>query len=394
MLNESAKNILKEIRVLLEKESNNLARFEQRMAALADQYGDQVYAPLFFITAHLEVSARTAKKYYFQLLSHWHVMNTCLTREIDFRVALLDYFVSINKRIKNPKIIEIKIFEKTQQDSYIDELTQLYNYRYFMTLLEQELSRAKRYHAPLSLVIFDVDDFKYYNDNNGHLAGNKALKQLARLVSKSIRDVDILARFGGEEFALLLPETNKEGAMIIANRICKAVRSAKFTYASKQPLKCFSVSGGLATFLVDAVTTEDLMRFADQALYRAKDWGKNQIALYVEERRDSERLATSLPGQIKLEKNLGDIILVENISEGGLLFNYHEPLALGSIAHLYFDLPGRRNQIHCKVKARRVEEVSAQEKYKIGVSILQMTQAEQNAIKKFMQGLQKVTPKK
>ncbi len=379
--------IAAEVGKLLCQESAQPARFVDGVMAVAENYGDEVYCVLLFTAVHLEFSRRTAKKHFHKVVEHWESLCEQTTRNIDFRVALLDYFLTINRRIKNPKIIEIKIFEKTRQETEIDDLTQLYNFRYFDKSIEREVMRASRYHTPLSLVLFDVDDFKHYNDTNGHLAGNKALRKLAGIIRNTVREVDIVARFGGEEFALLLPETNKEGAFTIADRIRQAVERAKFVNGKAQPMKRFSISGGVATLHVDATTSSTLVKKADQALYQAKARGKNQIALYIEEMREHERVSTAIMGQLSVSSHNGDVVLLQDLSEGGMLFHYERALPIATVCCLNFPLPGCQGTISCKVKVRRVEELGQGGRYGIGASIVQMRPADKKRMKAFIRSL-------
>lgn len=379
--------VLARINSLLVRHSRNPDKLVRQVDRLVNKFGDEVYPHLIFTTAHLEFTKRTAKKHWQEIVAHWEQMGESLNREIDFRVALLDYFIHFNKRIKNPKIIEIKIFQKTQEETFIDELTQLYNYRYFVRSMDVEIIRSNRYNASLSLVIFDVDDFKHYNDTNGHLAGNKALKKLAQVIGKSVRDVDILARYGGEEFALLLPETSKEGAFVIAERIRQSVARSKFPRGDMQPLKKFSVSGGVATLNVDASTGPDLVKKADQALYRAKSRGKNQIALYEDERRDSDRVGVAIVGRLQVASDQGDIFEVQNISESGFLFHFYKPIPLGSLLHLSLQIPGRKTPIPCKAKVKRVEEVKKNKIYEIGVRLVQIKQRDEKVYQRLVHSL-------
>ncbi|NOY54133.1 MAG: diguanylate cyclase [Deltaproteobacteria bacterium] len=369
---------------LLAGNSRDHRTFIAKVDRLVERCGNDFFPYLFFTTAHLEFPKRTAKKHWDEILLHWEKMRKCIKREIDFRVALLDYFIDINHRIKNPKIIEIKIFQKTQQESYLDELTQLFNYRYFQQALKNEIVRAQRYAAPLSLVIFDVDDFKNYNDTNGHFAGNQALKKLARTLKKGVRDVDVVVRYGGEEFAILLPETTKEGAMVISERIRNRVEITKYTGGAKQPLKNFTISGGVATLKVDAATGSELIKKADRALYRAKSRGKNQIALYEDERRDFERVSASLVGRLNVISDSGDLFSVKNLSEGGALLIYSSVLPLGSVLHLAFQVPGRKTPIACKAKVTRVEELKKNKSYEIGVRIIQIRERERKSLRRFI----------
>ncbi|MEE8329397.1 MAG: diguanylate cyclase [Thermodesulfovibrionia bacterium] len=384
MVKDQEVQIQSEIIKLLLRESSDREKLSRKMESLEGRFGNRIYTSLLFTTAHLEFEKRTAKKHCREILKHWGKMCRQVKRGVDFRVALLDYFIDVNKQIKNPKIIEIKIFQKTQQETYIDELTQLYNYRYFMKVLDHEIVRANRYHAPLSLVIFDVDDFKHYNDTNGHLTGNKSLKKLARIIKKSVRNVDIVTRYGGEEFAMILPETNKEGGLVISERIRERVEQSTFIKGEKQPLKKFTISGGLATLNVDAKTNSDLIKKADQALYRAKARGKNQIALYVEERREFERVNACLVGCFTVASNTGDTFVVHNISEGGFLFEFHKAIPVGTILHLSLNLPARKTPIQFKAKIRRLEELQKNKKYEIGVSIIQIRESEKKAMRRFI----------
>ncbi len=380
--------ILSEINKLLVRYSRDSEQFSERVERLAKNHGDEVYPQLIFTTAHLEFTTPTARKHVQAVLSHWETIRKSLRRDVDFRVALLDYFVDVNKRIKNPKIIEIRIFQKTQQETFVDELTQLYNYRFFMRALDAEVVRANRYNAPLSLVFLDVDDFKQYNDVNGHLAGNRALKRLARIVKKCLRDVDIPTRYGGEEFAVILPETNKEGAFVISERIRRTVEQSAFPKGDTQPLKRVSVSGGVATLNVDAATGKGLIRKADQALYRAKSRGKNQSALYEEERRDAQRMDTAIVGRLQLATSVGEVFEVRNISESGLLFQYPRELKIGTILQLSLTLPTRSTPINCKAKLMRVKQTEQDGIYELGARFVQIRDTEKKSLRRYIRELE------
>lgn len=379
--------INRQIGKLLRQRSIERADFETKVADIAGKYGDEVYCALLFTAVHLEFGKRAAKKHFHEVLKHWNNLCSDTRRDVDFRVALLDYFLTINRCIKNPKIIEIKIFEKTQQETEIDDLTQLHNFRYFSKAIELEVCRSSRYHTPVSLVLFDADDFKLYNDTNGHLAGNKALKKLADIIRKTVREVDVVARFGGEEFALLLPETNKEGAFTIADRICRVVERASFPNGKSQPQKRFTVSGGIATLHVDARDASTLIKKADQALYRAKARGKNQVALYVEELREYERVSTAIMGKLGISSDSSDLILLQDVSEGGVLFRYEKALPVATICQLSFSLPQVPEPISCKAKVRRVEALEGEGQYAIGASITQLKPRDKKALKTFIRSL-------
>lgn len=178
-------------------------------------------------------------------------------------------------------IEKIQILEKTRKLAITDELTSLYNHRHFVNLLQEELKRAKRYKRSLSIMLIDIDHFKHYNDTNGHLKGNDALKELAIVMLETIRNLDVLARYGGEEFAIILPEADRQEAEGCAERLREAIEKREFCNESAQPLGKLTVSVGYATFPDDAKIERSLINRADIALYKAKDQGRNRIIGYT-----------------------------------------------------------------------------------------------------------------
>lgn len=164
--------------------------------------------------------------------------------------------------------------------SITDPLTGLHNRRYLEARLTEELSRSKRYNYPLSFMMIDIDDFKLYNDQNGHQAGDRALEITAQCLRAALRKIDVASRYGGEEFSILLPQTGLEEAGAIADRIRRKIMSAKFPYARSQPLGHVSVSIGLSTFSPSLDSAEAIVRAADRALYHAKRHGKNRAYAY------------------------------------------------------------------------------------------------------------------
>ena len=164
-----------------------------------------------------------------------------------------------------------QLLDQLYQQATIDELTQVPNRRHFMNLAEIELRRAKRYHHPLSLVGIDFDGLKGLNDTFGHLAGDRALSVFSKIVNEIIRDVDVLGRIGGDEFLLLLPETDADGAALVMERIQDVLASSPVYYGKKS--FTISVSAGIACIQDWSDTLEDLYNRADSALYESKEEG-------------------------------------------------------------------------------------------------------------------------
>jgi diguanylate cyclase (GGDEF)-like protein len=174
-------------------------------------------------------------------------------------------------------LIAAKEKEKYQQLSIVDGLTELYNRRYFDEMIVKELEKASRYNHHLSFMIVDADHFKKFNDTNGHQAGDWALKRFAQIVAGSIRTVDYAFRYGGEEFAVILPETDKVGAIAVAKRFRLNVSLAKFLDSKAMPTAHMTASIGLATFPEDAKEAQELIHRADENLYAAKELGRDRI---------------------------------------------------------------------------------------------------------------------
>lgn len=191
----------------------------------------------------------------------------------------LDVFRSLASNIAMT-IAHAKHVAKVEVQAITDGLTGLYNYRYFRAILEQEFKRVVRYNRSLSLLMIDIDYFKHYNDANGHLMGDAALKTVADLLRASCRDIDFIVRYGGEEFAVLLPETNVKDAYLIAERIRASIAEYPFPNCQAQPNGALTVSIGIAEYPADADNDIDLIERADAALYQSKRCARNRISLY------------------------------------------------------------------------------------------------------------------
>lgn len=169
-----------------------------------------------------------------------------------------------------------ELHRRTEELTVIDELTETYNYRYFVQKLQEEKRRALRYNLPLSLIMVDIDWFKKLNDSLGHEAGNRVLKQLSAVIKSCIRDVDVFSRYGGEEFMVILPQTTQHEAATLGERIRAKVERTKFETAMGQ-ISSVTVSVGVSSFPENGRSHEDLVSITDQALYRAKGEGRNLV---------------------------------------------------------------------------------------------------------------------
>ena len=168
-------------------------------------------------------------------------------------------------------------YRNFKQQAITDGLTGLYNRRFFNDELDRELQRSARHFLKMSLILLDVDHFKKYNDNNGHQAGDDVLKKVAALFRETTRICDMECRYGGEEFALILPETSKIQALMIAEKLRKKVEETYFENQDKQPLGNLTVSMGVSTFPDDSAHVKQLIEKADAGLYKAKEYGRNCV---------------------------------------------------------------------------------------------------------------------
>ncbi len=168
-------------------------------------------------------------------------------------------------------------FQRIQELTITDDLTTLFNVRHLHTLLETEILRSARYRKQFSMIFLDLDHFKAVNDNHGHIHGSQLLRETAEVIKTHIRTVDYASRYGGDEFVILLPETPKSEAVHIAERLREEIE--KNTFLTDKGLQVhFTASFGVATYPEDAQTKEDLIKMADDAMYKVKNTTRNSVA--------------------------------------------------------------------------------------------------------------------
>lgn len=156
-----------------------------------------------------------------------------------------------------------------------DALTGLYNRRHFYEVLRTEFQRSRRHHRPLTVLMVDIDHFKRVNDQHGHLQGDRVLSQVGQLLSDELRQTDVVARYGGDEFALILPETDERSATIVAEKLRGTVEHRRFVNGGV--CNELTISVGVAGLDQTLMSEDALMRLTDAALYRAKDAGRNRV---------------------------------------------------------------------------------------------------------------------
>ena len=202
-----------------------------------------------------------------------------LARHPKFEKRMLEMVADIG----SVALSNIYQFNQIQQAANSDGLTRLYNKRYFLGRFGEEIIKAEKARAPLSLFIFDIDHFKKYNDTHGHMAGDECLKVTAQILRESLRDDDYAARYGGEEFVVVLANTDRNGALRAAEKIRNAIESHSYTPPHPvNPGGKVTISGGVATHPEDGTGSADLIRRADAGLYEAKRQGRNRVCMVAE----------------------------------------------------------------------------------------------------------------
>jgi diguanylate cyclase (GGDEF)-like protein len=347
--------------------------------------GQTACAVFFDVMTHIDLEPEAAAYCWKMILDHRRQLNAMLGRKVNLRTVICDYFCSVDKTLKNPIFVEIHVFENQLKTFVRDSLTGLYNRAAFDAALIKEMARARRHETELSVIFLDLDDFKLVNDRFGHLAGDAVLKDVGGIINNMIRSEDTAARYGGEEIVILLPETGKKNALILAERIRSKIEALNIEYEDKRIHP--TVSGGLASYPIDAQSGPELIKHADFALYRAKEFGKNNITVYSQNRRRFFRCDLFSNIQIR-PVNFGTepetvVAVGKNISVSGLLFESRYGFEIGARLELQIPVGTGRTPFVVMGTVVRVELFSA-ELYDIGVAFLEIDKTTRNEISRYM----------
>jgi diguanylate cyclase (GGDEF)-like protein len=305
--------------------------------------GDDVYSPLLSALTSVELDPDLSKEIWERAIKHRESLSNSLGRPVGVVVALHDLLANIERQITRPKIIELDIYSKIVQSMVTDGLTGLYNSVSFQAELEREIERCNRYGSFASLIIFSIDNFKKFNDTYGRQSGDMALKEFASVMKEKSRKVDLLARYDEETFACLLPMTNTNKALMVAERIREAIEKRDIPLGrGSSHFGRITCSGGIAALGSEILDSADqLIDRANRALYRAKAEGKNHIFVDFFEKREVVRLDFPLLlSYRKTDETTDEKHDVKMINFGGcgVLLQCTEKLALSSMIDIEFSL--------------------------------------------------------
>lgn len=245
-----------------------------KVDAQIEARGSVFFSDLFYAISHHHFAPEVAENLWALVLQHKHLMSEALGRNVRITVATLDYLSNVTDGISSPTLISEAYVAKIATLSMRDGMTGLYNHSSCYELLELEFRNHQRYGSGISLILTDIDDFKLVNDRHGHQEGDRVLIELAKSMTKQVRDSDICCRFGGEEFVVILPLTGSPAEVCeIAERIRKSAMN----------IMCggegITISAGVALCDQEIRSPRELIEKADRALYQAKRNGKNQVIL-------------------------------------------------------------------------------------------------------------------
>ncbi len=372
------------IYALLYRDDLGLDRLVAELEDLAQSEGAMVYSELLYLLSHIRFEEGEAERHWRAVIGHREAMEEALESEVDVSVALVSYFVQVNRQLQNPKLIELKVFEETQASAYRDELTGLHNFRFFQEYLGWEVHRCERHGASFSIAMGDIDNFKDYNDRFGHTQGNSTLRVVARTLVEAGREEDVTARYGGEEFVLVMPETSKDDAAVVADRICEAIGDLELS--ADDPMHRVTMSFGVANYPLDAVTTDDLIRCADRAMYIAKARGKNQVQLYGANRRAHRRIDTVVEGEYRVFDVESRPFSTLDISERSLRVNVDRPVPVNSLVEFTLILPDNDQKVSALGRVIRADQ-HGQDTYELAISIVDIASGEHITLKRYLRAL-------
>jgi diguanylate cyclase (GGDEF)-like protein len=378
---------------LLDEDIHNANRVLEELDHISAESGIPAHSALLLTLTHLPFDQKEARRHWEAILQHHAQLRRQTGRSVGVRLALFDYFMNVNQRIVNPKIIELNMYEHMERTANNDWLTGLYNRHFFRTSLRTELRRCKRFGLVFSLLYLDIDNFRYVRERHGHAVSDLLVKEVAGLVKSKVRDIDVAARWSNEEFVVSLPETERMGAYVVGERIRAAVEQHFLRRAHAGRAVRLTLSGGIAEYPSDAGVGEKLILASAEALYQAKARGKNRISVFFREKRDYIRFDTRrrklgvevLDSSVPGPAHSG--LRAKNISRSGILFESDAAYPLGQMLQIVCTSADASETLTLQARVVRVEEIEMAPpapRYEIGATFVFQWEQQESEIADFL----------
>jgi diguanylate cyclase (GGDEF)-like protein len=391
MAQESLGRYREELLQALQEDAHNEERVLRRLDQIRAEEGIAATAALLLALTGMSFEESEARAHWQSILAHRRSLASVLKREVALRVAVLDYFLNLNRALTGPRLIDLALSERAEPGAAVDRVTGLPNPPAFLAALQAETRRARRYDLGLSVLYLDLDDFRELNDRHGELVGGIVLREVAILVQNKIRDIDVAARLAGEEFGVILPETERMGAFLVAERIRREIEKHGLRRAvDGRPIR-LTASLGVARYPEDATTADRLVERAEEALHLAKARGGNGVSVYYRERRQFIRFDLTR-GPVRLVVTPAPPAAAaplegraRNVSHGGLLFESDVPYAIGVMLQVVCEDGRRGARLTLPARVVRVEAIEERPgSFEVGVAFLVEWEHQESEILEFL----------
>jgi len=338
--------------LLAEKEDS---LFLAEVDSLARVHGNGVYKEMLKLLVGKHFGTELSGRYWREAIAHCREIYRPEYAARGFRPALLDYLRNVVGEFSDPRIIEADYLHNIARSSVTDGLTGLYNQTYFKNTLETTIVNQRRSgDRQFALVLLDLDHFKQYNDRCGHLCGDEALRLCAGVITGALRDGDMAVRYGGEEFALLLPDVDRQTAYLVADRIRRDIEDFHFPGQELLESGSLTISGGIAVFPENGETAEEVIKAADKELYKAKEVRNTIYNDTTDRRRSSRKPIRTLVEYASFDGALYRPALSIDISEKGMGIGCENLLFEGMTLSLRLTRPYWPVNRHLSARVRQV----------------------------------------
>jgi diguanylate cyclase (GGDEF)-like protein len=362
-------------------------RFSEHVEPLVRDHGVEVYSELLHQLVHLRFEPEEAREHWERIVYQQRVMQEQLTSVVDVRVSLINYFTSVNRVLRNPKIIESDLLDAAGDDSRIDHASGLYGPRFLADFLDAEIARSRQYNAPVSLLMIEIDDLESIRSAVGVSAGGTAFRAVASRLRRCVRSVDLAASCGDGRFALVLPSTPKANAVCVGERALDDIGEHVATRSDRTGARPVSVRVGIATCPADGIEVADLIGHAEAALAEAGSAEHERVALYGNSMRSYRRTRVVLPGRFRSNGAAMEPLTTVNVSTGGMLFRADRRPPQGAMLRCGLDVPGTENEI--ELLANVVYSGTTPQGYiEIGTRFLEMSAPDRWLLSQFLEELE------